>query len=462
MALVLFYTHVIPPDVFGTYTIALAYAIFANIFVFQWLRVGYARIAQGIDTNAAALRKAFILGYGACALTLCAIVYPFARVYVFDGDDAVAIAATGLALALSWFDLTTEVIRARFEPRTYCAMMVVKALLSTLCGGIVGILGFGAAAMLLAAAAGSFFASAPGLRLVFAGFWDSRVRDGVAVGIFTYSLPLIPALAMTALAEVSDRFAISLLQGTVAAGLFAAANELPKRTIFFLMQGINVAVFPHVMRAFDTNGAKTADSQMHKGLELTVAVGLPACVGIVIASPLLAKVMFGPEYREAASIVLPFAAVATLINGFRAYYLDQIFQMLKKPQFIFYIAGLTLPCSWLGYFLLVPNYGLYGASTVLLLASVASLGMSWVVALRFYPVRLPWLQLARVVAAVTGMAGVMLLLPAPLDLHGLAMQMAAGMAGYGLCAAALNVLNCRALVRRRAAAWLRPTGIKGA
>jgi O-antigen/teichoic acid export membrane protein len=181
---------------------------------------------------------------------------------------------------------------------------------------------------------------------------------------------------------------------------------------------------------------------------LLLVVGLPAALGLVLLAPNMVRVMLGAPFREAATALVPWIAVATLIASLRFHYLDLAFHLGKRTlrqMAIMAIAGLTnllLNLWW------IPLFGMLGAAYATLVTYVLAFVLAWWLGRGSFPLPAPPpAQLLRISVAVVGMG---LALWPLRDLDGpvqLLLQVAIGIVVYAACLLALDVAGSRGRVR---------------
>jgi O-antigen/teichoic acid export membrane protein len=184
-------------------------------------------------------------------------------------------------------------------------------------------------------------------------------------------------------------------------------------------------------------------------------LGFPAATGLALVATPLATVMVGADFREGAAQILPWIAIAALMNGLMTYYFHEAFILRRKTR---WMAGIMAAAALFNLALnivLIPLFGIAGAAAATLFAYTAGLLACALVGHQLFPLPLPWLDWGKALAATAGMAVVVIALPVsgPPFLV-LVAKSGAGALAYASLALALNIADCRSWIRI-AQGWLR-------
>jgi len=140
-----------------------------------------------------------------------------------------------------------------------------------------------------------------------------------------------------------------------------------------------------------------------------------------------------------------------VMNGFITFYAQRAFMLSKRTGVLALTMVLPVLINIGLNLIWIPAYGLMGAVWATLVAYMIGLVISFAVARRYFPLPLPVKTLAQTTFACAVMAGAVLALPANLstlpDLAELLIKAGVGACVYGLVAFALNIANCRALIK---------------
>jgi O-antigen/teichoic acid export membrane protein len=177
----------------------------------------------------------------------------------------------------------------------------------------------------------------------------------------------------------------------------------------------------------------------------------PAATGLALVATPLAAVMTGPAFRDQAAQIIPWIALAGVMNGIMTYYLNEAFTLSKRTGMM--AAVMTFPAllNIVLNMILLPRLGLQGAVIATVLAYGAGMSLSALVGRRYFPLPLPFGAAAKTLLACAIMAGGVWLVPWPSSWPDFALligKAGLGMALYGGAALALNLADSRDYLTR--------------
>lgn len=220
-----------------------------------------------------------------------------------------------------------------------------------------------------------------------------------------YGIPMIPAAVSSWVLVLSDRYIIGLSHRADQVGLYGTAYNLGDKLMNLVMLPMLIAIGPVMVRTFEKQGQELAQKVQTQLTRYFVIVTAPLVAGLtVIARPFM-QVMTGPQYRSAYP-VLPVVAAGVMLYG-----LSQIagngLAMHKKTVILMQnmLAAAAFQVS--ANLVLVPRYGYPVAAWTTLLSYALLLLLAWLRTRPYMAWYVPWADLARVVAAASAMAAVL-------------------------------------------------------
>jgi O-antigen/teichoic acid export membrane protein len=187
---------------------------------------------------------------------------------------------------------------------------------------------------------------------------------------------------------VSDRYIIALMLGTAEAGIYGAAYDFSHRSLWVFMMAAFLASGPLIFRSFEHGDAAACREHLQRLARLHIVVALPAAMMLAAAAPLVARIVFGPEFRADAALLMPWIVAATLVAGLQAFYASLFFMLPKRTgtNALISLGGslVNVPLT----ILLVHQLGIVGAAIATLATYLLVLTGTCLVGRRF--VRLPW------------------------------------------------------------------------
>lgn len=403
-AAVIVYTHLLPPEEYGRYALVLAGASFVSMTMFQWLALALLRFYPTYQHEDRPLLQTIATGLTALGIGLGAVV-------VFAGEvirtpspwKGLLYAGVALTVGMAWFEITLSLERARLHAGRYAAMSVLRALLGLVVGSLIAWqVSATAWAPLLGWLAG--LAVAGGL---FGGYrwlcWIGRPDRALWGELLRYGLPFAATFALGFVIATSDRFLLAYFLGEDAAGIYAAAYDLATQSVGMLMMSVNLAAYPLVIRAYETEGIEAARMQLQQSGATLITIALPTVVGITALAPNIAQVALGEAFQHQAAIILSWSALAALLNGMRAYHFDLAFQLARQTYKQIWVLGIAALINLVLNWLWIPRFAVLGALYATVVAYIAALVLSFWLGRTMLRVPVPVKPGGVVAAAAIGM-----------------------------------------------------------
>lgn len=441
---VMVFTRLFAPAAFGVYVLGAGFATIVSIFLSSWLRLTIMREqARGDGTD---VRGQVAVGFAAsCVVTPAAFLAAPAA-----GIAAVpAVAAVAFALAISYFELTLELLRARLAAFTVMKATMLRAGLVPLFGFAFTAWGDNGALLLAASALAWLLAAVAFTRSAWAGtVWrfDARRLWELAGN----GLPLTVSLTLLAVSGMMDRFIVAYFAGAARAGEYAAGVDLIRQSLIIPAVSLAAAFFPLSVQILANRGADAVRRHLEECLELLAAVTLPACIGLAIVSGHVANVVLGPQFRSMAGETMPIVSIAVIFQILTYQYLHISFLLSNRNAFYLINTGLTVAFNVVIAGLLTARYGAVGAAWARLAADLFGFLNAVLLTRRAFPVPLGFGRLGYVVLAAIVMAIVVKVTDSVIsgsDLVVLAILGPIGAAAYALPAFFANVADARDRLR---------------
>ena len=445
---VIVFTQLLSPAEFGVYVIASSMGAILSALLFTWLRQSILRFeAEG---GGADVRLTALAGFGFSIALLPAGLIGLAVVARLPWSTAAA--AVLLAGTLALYDLGQELLRARLAARAYMLAAVVRSVVALSLSIAALKLGGGGLAVVGAVATAYVVAALVSARSV----WRRPLRafDRARLGQFLrFGAPITLSGLLFAIHMALDRLVVFKLLGTEAAGQYGASADFVRQCIVYPALSASLAIAPLAIRTFAAGGTDAARRHLAIAGELLLGLILPAVVGIAVAAPDIAAVVFGPQYRAAAQSLLPIIACAWLFQVMSQHYVHLSFNLAQRPRLYIVHGAATLAVNAVLIVPLVRGFGLQGAALSLVAAEAVGLAVGWLLAGRAFP--LPGLgrALARsaCAAALMGLASALVARAfAEPGLLSLLAVVTTGVTVYGVAAFVFDLVGARAIAVRLA------------
>ena len=441
------------PEEYGRFALALATAMVVQAGFFDWMRLGAARFyserTRGEDP---ALRATLDVAFAVVTMSLAvAAACLFMTGIHFPLPNSLIALALGVSVSNGLFDFNTALVRARFHDALYIKLIVVKNLLAlALTGG--GAFWFGSARMTLIGSVISISGSVIAARTALSdpGAEAHMARRSVARSIARYAMPIVTANVLYMCIPLANRSLIAVYYGFSETGQFSLAFDIGTKAIQAIGSTLDVLLFQLAVAAHEGRGHEHGKQRIADNMAITIAIVMPACVGIWLVLPSLQALIVPQQYRG------PFAELLTLMMpglfcfAMILYVINPIFQIAKRtgPLIGAAIVGcvsdplilVLLPRTDDASRLAIAQSGAFACAMVTL---VVIAGVS-------KPVWPRARDLAATVLATLAMAAA--LLPLRMRAPGifvLAAQVVAGIGVYGALVMAFDIAGLRAVVGGR-------------
>jgi O-antigen/teichoic acid export membrane protein len=442
---VMVFTRLFAPAEFGTYVLGVGFAGIATAFMSNWLRLPIMREqARGDGTD---IRGILLPG-----LMLSCLSAPLAYVVaVLAGiGSAPALAAAALALAVGFFEVGQDLLRARLKAFTVMKATVVRAVLVSVFGVGVSIAGHTGVLLLMSSTFAYLLAA-----LVFAApVWAGTVICYDRARLFALAkagIPFTASVTLYSLSSVIDRFIIAHLIGPAAAGQFSAGADLVRQALIIPAISAAAAFCPLAVRIYTNQGRDAVRSHLEECFEFLLAIVLPASVGLAVVSTPIADVVLGPDFRSMAAAAMPIVSIAVIFQIMTYQYLHIGFLLSERNSFYFWNTSLVLVVNLAVSYVLIVRLGAIGAAWGRLVAEIFGFASALVLTRWAFPMPVPYLRLTRVLIATMVMAIVVRSLELALhlsDKDALAVLLPSGMATYLIMCWLLNVAKGRDRLNR--------------
>ncbi len=437
---VMVFTRLFAPAEFGTYVLGVGFATIASAFMTSWLRLPIMREqARGDGTD---IRGILLPG-----LMLSCLLAPLACfVAVLAGiGSGPALAAAGLALAVGFFEVGQDLMRARLKAFTVMKATVVRAVLVSVFGVVVSIAGHTGILLLLSSTFAYLLAA-----LAFAApVWSGTVICHDRARLFALAkagIPFTASLTLYSLSSVIDRFIIAHLISPAAAGQFSAGADLVRQALIIPAISAAAAFCPLAVQIYANQGRDAARSHLEECFEFLLAIVLPASVGFAVVSTQIADVVLGPDFRTMAAAAMPIVSIAVIFQIMTYQYLHIGFLLSERNSFYFWNTSLVLVVNLFVSYVLIVRLGAVGAAWGRLVAEIFGFASALVLTRWAFPMPVPFLRMTRVLIATMVMAIVVRSLELALhlsDKDALAVLLPSGIVTYLMMCWLLNVAKGR-------------------
>ena len=461
-------TRLLEPAEFGIYAVAMITMQFVHMGLFTWMEAAMARFqarAEREDDVASHLKTLYILGgvtgvVGFIVIMAALNFTPLSSELVFV--LYFALASTCLQVLLN---LGMEAHKAAHRIKRYSLSFSSHTLISfTL--GILFILytPLNAAAPFAGIICGLLIVGGIDLLFMLKRMRGGQYQAKKAKTYFVYGAPLCIGLLLSYALNSADVYLIAAMMGEASAGEYNAGYNLANRSLEILFVWVSMAVTPVVVTTMEKHGTQESKDVLKNYGATLLWIAVPAATGIALVAK-DAGFILGEGVRDNAVMVMPWIALAGLINGCMTYYVHRAFMLSGQTQK--FVWALVVPVILnLGLnVLLIPQHGLMGAVWATILSYMLAIIIATILARRDYPLPIPVAAAFQILAANALMAVTVYILPLDNMTPGfltLVIKGAVGVAVYLLACWILNIADCRNIIRGFLSRFSQPSIIEPA
>lgn len=397
IALALF-TRLLDEREYGHYTLVLAGASLVYALSIQWIGQGVLRLASVYSEQRLVFLATVIQLFRQIFAVAAAVLVVGIGIASKWNSPALVFVGVALLLSQSWHELNLKLATADQMPTRYGLLSGARAVVSLVFGGVAGWVGGGGTGVVLGVAVGGLL---PGL-WIYRAIWkptaESTVDRRIRRDLIKYGVPLAGTFALAYVISTADRFLLAGYLSPAAAGAYAPAYDLTAQAMGILLLVVNLAAYPLAIAAVESGDEQEKNEQLGKHATLLLGIAIPAAAGMAVLAPSVSHIL-GPRFAPTARELIPLLALAHLLAGLKAFYVDLSFQLghATRLQLVTVVAGALVNIGlniWL-----IPLLGLVGAAYATVAAYLVALVVSWFLGRRILALPLPVEAVGRVTGA---------------------------------------------------------------
>lgn len=440
------YTHLLTPAEYGVYTLILTAAMFLNTTFFNWLPVGMIRFWPGGQYS----ETTFISTLGRLYFL---IIAPFTillliLLLLLPPDQALTL-LVGFVLLLGFMTHRFGMMlkTSQILPTQHAIIVISYAVLALALGSLFAWLGFGPLGVLVGVAIGMIVPSSLMTYRQWLLFSRSGYSPDLSRKLMVYGMPLAASFLVSEVTNVSDRYMLAWMVDKAEAGQYAVGYDLAGNSILMIMNAINLAAYPMIVKLLDTEGKEAALKYFNTYATLLLGVSIPAVVGLSLVGPNLVNLVIGEDYRESVLLLLPIITTAIFFMGAGTFYMHLPFQLGNNNMGIFKIAAFIAVLNLLLNLWLIPTMGMMGAAIATLASFVISAALGYFYGKRVFAIPIPGRDILKILLATLIMGLCLYYLK---DLRGwgsLLLQIISGGVVFGVITLLLNTGGVRQFIK---------------
>jgi CelD/BcsL family acetyltransferase involved in cellulose biosynthesis/O-antigen/teichoic acid export membrane protein len=450
-ASVTFFTWQLSPEQYGQYVLAINAMSMLVGCCFYWLQSTASRLMPEAvrEGRNAELFATLYSAFAVCGVVLLLLAAALAFALPL-GDWKIAV----------WFAPPLAVLRSLLNLNQAGHRNFLRIMRYNLIEMGQAIVGLGSAVMLVAVAHQGASGAAMGMMLGLAAMslfdWrmlarvDFRKFDRrIFTEVLHFGLPFVVTNTLSFALSRSDSFLIQYFRGAAEVGVYGAGYAYPDRIGQYLFMAVATASFPLTVRRLEQEGVEAARDQTYANGVAILALAVPACAGLLLINRHLAAVLIGGAFQEGALRVMPWIAVATILNGIASHYFDHAFLLAKKTRLFFFTLGPAALLNFLGNLYAIPRYGYMGAAYTTLAAYAVYLLLSIVIGRRVFRIKFPFRPALHILVSTLIMASILYGFSFPETVTGLIKMIVIGGAVYTLGVMMFDIMGARSFILAR-------------
>lgn len=401
------YTRILSPDEYGGYALIAATIAMLSMLFYFWQRVSLLRFLPTRIDNPEPLYASSVIGYLVSCLLTGLVVLPAIVLGEKEGISKTLV-LTGLVLLWSeaLFELVLEFFRARLSPGRYAIYGVLKGAIALGVGTLLVWQQLSILGVLLGLVTANILILSLGARSFLIKLFTSfrSFQPTLNKEFLRYGLPFTASFAFGCILNLSDRYFISYYMGKADTGYYSVGYELARQSTWVVMQAINLAFFPFVIRTLDEEGPVAANAILETNFLLLIGITAPIAFGVSALADPIASLFFGPEYIDQVARIIPLSSLSAVVSGLYGFYFVQTFQLGRKtylqiwPVAIAAVIHIGLNFWW------IPTLGITGALYSTIVCDTIVLLISFFLSQRAYVLPIPWRKAGLFVLAAGLMA----------------------------------------------------------
>ena len=391
------YTRWLSTEEYGIYTTLVIFASSLNGFLFGWLNISVMRFWDTEAFSAMAMQR--LVSFTVMSIVI--VIGFFAAAYaLFVGHTLLALAFFILFSSSALYESYQRVNIVSQQVNLYFQVEVIRTLLTLLAGLALVWLGYSWFGIVIGVILGSLCALffSRGISRYVRFYWD-ELDLTLLKKTLQYGLPLSFSAILLDVIYTSDRFLLSLLQGTADAGKYTAAYNIPHQIILMLTSSLNLAAYPVIVRVLENDGQTQAEKKFKQYLLVLLGVTIPAVFGLVGISRCFVPLLMGSEFVESTIMLWPWIGVAVLSHCLYSFYIFLSFQLAKRTTDAIKVVAVGALASLPLNVILISTFGLKGAVISSAIAYLLCVIYGYLLGRNSFKMNVPWVDLFKVLIA---------------------------------------------------------------
>lgn len=225
-------------------------------------------------------------------------------------------------------------------------------------------------------------------------------RDSLAECI-RFSVGSMGHLVSQSLLDKVDRVLLGVFLGASAVGIYSVAYSVAYLMLLYF-RPLSISFFPEFSRLWDEDELETIRNYTTTGVRFVTLLGIPSIAGFWLIGDAVLELLSTETVSSEGVVPLVLLAAGMLAKGIGEIY-AQLFFAANNSRTPAIVQGGAVMINILLNILLIPFFGIIGASFATVLSFVVSAGVLLVLFREYLRVYLPWIEITRITIATAAM-----------------------------------------------------------
>jgi O-antigen/teichoic acid export membrane protein len=234
--------------------------------------------------------------------------------------------------------------------------------------------------------------------------YRANIDFRMIIKFLNYGMPLIVANLGIWILNMSDRYMLGIILGSEEVGIYSACYNVTWNSLFLIVNLFFMMEEPLAMKIWANDGEDALKEFINRETRIFLLTIIPIAIWIYAYSDVIFGIMVSSEYAYGI-IVVPYVSLSVVISGI-IYKFRLVFLVKEKTKKLMNIVLFSAFINVIGNFLLIPSYGILGASISTLIAYSIYLLLIVISANKIFKWTFPLVPAVRIV-----IAGILSLVP---------------------------------------------------
>ncbi|SFD86916.1 Membrane protein involved in the export of O-antigen and teichoic acid [Lentibacillus persicus] len=413
----LVYARVFTQEEYGRYSYVLAVLGLIQSVLFPWIRMSCTRFYQQYKKENRAIEfENFTFFIFLVVSTILSVAWvPFIILYNGEGQiERLFILGLFVVISQALFEQLMALLRAKLLSKAFAYNMVLKAILRISTALLlVFLFKVNEEALFIALIVAHSVPIIIYTKKYFTFRWEYfKFSKSFAKKVFNYGFPLTFTFLLVYIINSSDRILIQHFLNESAVGLYSIPYEFTTFTLTNIFMVGSMAFFPVIVKELEHDGILKSRERISQYSILLLSITLPSAIFMIMTARFMAGLLLGENYSsENVVFIIQLMSIATLLQGFKAYFFDYAFQLGQNTYKQIIPVIFSAIVNVIANLILIPVYGVVGAVIATLFSYSIGIILSIIIGYKIFPLAFPIKQVVKVLTSNFILLLIMTLIP---------------------------------------------------